>query len=266
MKPLRLLVVGCSGRMGARVISLAHADPHFRLVGAVTEAGHASIGRDAAAPGDEATGVTVTDGFDDQCDLAIEFSTPAGCAHWVRWCGERGVPIVSGTTGLDDGQQAALAEAARQAAVFWAPNMSIGANVLLRIAAEVAAALGDDVEIEISETHHSAKIDAPSGTARALLEAVCEALGRDPQQVAVYGRSGRCGPRRPNEIGVHSLRIGEVIGEHEVQFLAGRETLKLRHEAHSRDAFAGGALRAARWLVMQPNGLYGMSDLLRIRS
>jgi 4-hydroxy-tetrahydrodipicolinate reductase len=184
----------------------------------------------------------------------------------MNWCAERQTPIVSGTTGLDDQQQVHLETAARRAPVFWAPNMSIGASLLIRLAADAASALGNDVEIEISETHHRDKIDAPSGTARALLESVCNALGRDVQQSAVYGRSGQCGPRKPGEIGVHALRIGRTIGRHEIQLVTDQETLTLRHSAQSRDAFAAGALRAVRWLVDKRPGLYGMSDLLPIRS
>ena len=267
MRTVRILVVGCTGRMGARILALAADDPAFELVGAVTEPGHAAIGHDAGTlHGGRALGLTVADAFDGDCDVVIEFSTPAGCAEWVRWSAKRGHAIVSGTTGLDRDQRACLEAAAEYAPVFWAPNMSIGASLLIQLASQAAEALGNDVEIEITETHHSAKIDAPSGTAAALLSAVCRRLGRDPDRDAVYGRKGECGPRKPGEIGVHSLRIGDVVGEHEIRFDAGRESLSLRHEAHSRDAFAAGALRAAGWLVDQPNGRYGMRDLLPGRS
>lgn len=265
MTPLRLAVAGCCGRMGRTVLRLAAADPAFTVAAAVTIPDDPELGRDAGlVAGVGPLGVAVSERCVAPCDVLIEFSAPGGTVQWARWCAGRRVALVSGTTGLGESEHAVLREAAGAVPVLWAPNMSVGVNVLLRLAAEAARALGEGWDVEITEIHHRHKVDAPSGTARALLEAVCAVRGREANASAVYGRSGSPGPRPPGEVGVHALRLGGVVGDHEVHFGSAHEVLTLGHRAMSRDAFAAGALRAARWLVGRAPGLYGMDDVLGV--
>ena len=263
MNPLRLAIAGCSGRMGRTLISLAAGDPAFQIVAAVTVPQDARIGQDAGRiAGLDPLGVTVATEITAACDALLEFTLPAGCQHWANWCAEHGVPLVSGTTGLDAAQQATLRRAAEMVPIVWAPNMSVGVNLLLGLVAELAAKLDQTWDVEICETHHRQKIDAPSGTARALLDAVCAARKQAASEVAMHGRSGDCGPRPAGQIGVHALRMGALVGEHEVHFTSAAESLTLRHRAFSRDTFAAGALRAARWLQQRQPGLHTMRDVL----
>jgi 4-hydroxy-tetrahydrodipicolinate reductase len=263
MNPLRLAIVGCSGRMGQALVRLASADPAFQIAAAVTTAEDPRLGHDAGLmAGAGELGVPIGERCEVPCDVAIEFTLPPGCRAWAEWCAANGVALVSGTTGLSDTDTAWLRAAAARVPVVWSPNMSIGINLLLRLVAEAATQLDQTWDVEICETHHREKIDAPSGTARALFEAVCTARGQDPLDAATYGRYGQCGPRQPGEIGMHALRLGTNIGEHEVHFAAAGETLTLRHQAQSREIFAAGALRAARWVVGRPSGLYHMRDVL----
>ncbi len=267
MTPLRLAIVGCTGRMGRALIELADRDPTLAVVAAVTVPGDPCLGQDAGQMvGSTPLGVPVGTDVPVPCDALIEFTTPAGCQTWANWCASHDVPLVSGTTGLDQTQQATLRSAAERIPVLWSPNMSVGVNLMLATTAELAARLDDTWDVEICETHHRDKVDAPSGTARALLEAVGRARGQDIDQVAVHGRSGRCGPRPAGQIGVHALRMGGFVGEHEVHFSSPAESLTLRHRAFSRQTFAAGALRAARWLQGRPPGLYTMTDVLSDRA
>lgn len=260
---LGVLIAGCTGRMGRELLRLAAEDANILIAGAITEPGHPSLGKDAGTiHGLSELGVAVSDGFTGECDVVIEFTVPDACAACADWCGEHVVPLVSGTTGLTAAHEARLSAAARKTAVLRAANMSLGANLLVRIAGEVAAAFGSDCDIEVVEAHHNRKIDAPSGTALAIVDAICNALGRDPGKSVVLGRAGACGPRHPGEIGVHSLRMGNHVGEHEVHFSAAGESLTLRHRAHERGTFAAGALRAAHWLVGKPPGSYKIWDVL----
>lgn len=288
MTPIRLAIAGCTGRMGATLVRLAAADPAFQLVAALTEPGDPRVGQDAGPATGAGTlnlpirdhwepaaggGASGASGASDSrsvsgapgaraCAVLIEFTNPAGCRAWADWCAAHGVALVSGTTGLDDAARAALDAAARRVPVLWGPNMSVGVNLLLELVAKTAAVLGEGWDIEIVEAHHRHKADAPSGTAKALLESVCRAQGKDPQQTARHGRVGDLGPRPAGEIGVHALRLGDAVGEHEVFFSTIGETLTLRHRATTRETFARGALRAAQWLARQTPGRYAMRDVL----
>ncbi len=267
MSTLRIAIAGCTGRMGTALLRLAGGDPAFRIVAAVTVAGDPRLGEDAGrVAATEPLHVPITTEIQEPCDGLIEFTTPAGCETWARWCEQHGVPLVSGTTGLAPLQQAALRAAAQRVPIVWAPNMSIGVNLLLRLVGDLAARLDESWDVELSETHHRRKVDAPSGTARALLEEICRARGQPPADVAVHGRAGQCGPRRAGEIGVHAVRMGAIVGEHEVHFTSEAESLTLRHRAFSRDTFAAGALRAVRWLQGRAPGLYNMRDVLALRT
>ena len=263
MKRIRLGVAGATGRMGRAVIRLAAGEADFEIVAAMTIPDDPAVGRDAGqTAGIDALDVPLSTTCDARLDVLIDFTAPAATRAWAGWCAAQGAGLVSGTTGLSDDEQAALSAAAKQTPVLWAPNMSVGVNQLLRLVADAAKSLGEEWNVEICEIHHNRKADAPSGTARALLERICEARGLDARQAAVHGRSGMPGPRKPTEIGVHALRLGDAVGEHEVHFAASGETLTLRHRASSRDIFAAGALRAARWIAGRPPGLYRMTDVL----
>ena len=260
---LKLAVLGATGRMGAAVLRLAQADDALEIAAALAAPDDPQLGVDAGdLAGGRALGLPVASATDAEFDVLIDFSAPAAVARWAEECATRGAALVSGTTGMTPEQTAALQAAAERVPVVWAPNMSIGVNVLLRAVRDVARLLGDGWDIEIAEAHHRHKVDAPSGTARALYETVCDALGRDPAAVGVFGREGEVGARTANEIGVHALRMGSVVGEHAVHYASDQEIITLSHSAKTRDVFAAGALRAAKWTQGRPAGYYGMRDVL----
>jgi 4-hydroxy-tetrahydrodipicolinate reductase len=262
MKPLRLAVLGATGRMGRTVVRLAAADAGFQLTQALTVANDPLIGQDAGLiAGVESLGVPLQSEWDGRSDAAIDFSSPAGCIAAAEFSARVGCPLVSGTTGLSTAQSETLREAARRTAILWSPNMSVGVALLLKLVEQVAASL-PDWDCEIVETHHVRKLDAPSGTARAILEAASRARRVDAHAVARHGRAPDSPPRRAGEIGVHALRVGGVVGDHDVVFGTPGETLTLRHHAESREIFAAGALRAARWIVGKPPAMYSMRDVL----
>ena len=198
-------------------------------------------------------------------DVVIDFTTPAASLAHAKACAARKVALVVGTTGFSAQAKAELAGFAATIPILMAPNMSVGVNVLFRLVAEAARALGSAYEVEIFELHHRNKKDAPSGTALRLAEVAAHALGLDPQTAAVYDRHGDTGERKPGTIGLQTLRGGDVVGEHTVLFLADGERLELTHRATSRENFARGAVRAARFLVGKPPGLYDMQDVLGFR-
>src|SRR5437867_1081438 len=261
-----LVVAGASGRMGGRIIACLADTPELRLVAALEAPGHASLGRDAGelagvgklgvAVGDDA-GLAVT-----RDRILIEFSVPEASLAHLRLAAHSGARAVIGTTGFSAAQRAEIADLARRTAILLSPNMSVATNVAFKLLASMARALGDEYDVEITETHHRFKKDAPSGTALHMAEIVAGALGRDLGRVAVYGRQGVPGERPKQEIGILSLRSGDVVGEHTVSFGALGERLELTHRAHSRDTYARGALRAVRWVAERPPGLYSMQHVL----
>ncbi|HYB44432.1 MAG TPA: 4-hydroxy-tetrahydrodipicolinate reductase, partial [Candidatus Methylomirabilis sp.] len=194
--------------------------------------------------------------------ILIEFSTPDASLAHLRLTAEHGGRAVIGTTGFSAAQKEEIERLARLAPIFLSPNMSVAVNVAFRVLADIARMLGDDYDVEITETHHRFKKDAPSGTALGMAEVVAKALGRDLAKTAVYGRHGLPGERDRKEIGILSLRSGDVVGEHTVSFGALGERIELTHRAHSRDNFARGALRAARFIATARPGLYTMQDAL----
>jgi len=181
--------------------------------------------------------------------------------HWLDVARGHDIAMVVGTTGLTESQRAAMADAAEKVAIVQAPNFSVGVNLLFKIVGEIAAALGPEYDIEIAEMHHRFKQDAPSGTALGLARCICQATGKSFEDVVVHGRSGRC-PRKPGEIGVHAIRLGDTVGEHSVHFGNLGEALTIGHSAHTRDTFARGALRAAEWVAARKPGLYSMQEVL----
>jgi len=258
----KIAIAGAAGRMGRRIAALAIQDDRFRVVSAMEMPGHEAMGADVGVlSGVGPCGLTVGDGLQGDPDVIVDFSTPEGTLQWLDVAGERKIAMVIGTTGLTESQLAEVADAAGQVAIVHAPNMSVGVNVMFKLVGQVAKALGDEYDIEIVETHHRFKTDAPSGTALGLARSICEATGKDAAEVLVHGRSGRC-PRNRGEIGVHAVRVGDTVGEHSVHFGCLGETVTVSHSAHTRDTFARGALRAAEWATKQTPGLYTMQDVL----
>jgi len=200
-----------------------------------------------------------------EADAVIDFTLPEATVTYAAACAEAGVPMVIGTTGFDTAQQAALEDAGRSVALMIAPNMSIGVNLTFKVLDMVARALGDDYDVEVIEAHHRNKVDAPSGTALRMGEVVAEALDRNLEANAVYGRQGRTGVRERETIGFETIRAGDIVGEHTVMFAGAGERVEIAHKASSRQTFAGGAVRAAKWVTTQPPGLYDMQDVLGLR-
>jgi 4-hydroxy-tetrahydrodipicolinate reductase len=261
-----VVVAGAAGRMGSRLVALLQTEPELRLVAALEAPGHAALGRDAGeVAGIGPVGVPIAGepaGVLGRDRILLEFSVPEASLEHLKLVAEAGGRAVIGTTGFSAAQRAEVERLARNAAILLSPNMSVGVNVAFRVLAEMARMLGDDYDVEITEVHHRFKKDAPSGTALGMAEAVARALGRDLEASAVYGRHGLPGERTRKEIGVMSLRSGDVVGEHTVSFGALGERLELTHRAHSRDTFARGALRAARFIATAAPGLYSMQHVL----
>ncbi len=263
--PTRIAIAGAAGRMGRRLLALAAANDDLECVAALEDASSSALGRDAGElAGLRATSLVVVDCVDVSFDVLVEFSLPAGTVHWLDVCLARGLPMVTGTTGHTESQLEQIRAAAKTIPILKAPNMSVGVNVLLRLAKMLGGILDESYDVEIAETHHRFKVDAPSGTAIALCDAVAD--GRSAQGAAeaqvVHGRHGETGSRPAGQIGMHSLRLGDTVGEHTVVFGSVGETITIGHSAHSRDTFASGALRAAKWLAGRPAGLYDMQDVL----
>ena len=261
-----VVVAGAAGRMGSRIVACLAEAPDLALVGALEAPGHPAVGRDVG----EVAGIGVR-GISISGDAAallgagrllIEFSIPEASLAHLRLVAVAGARAVIGTTGFTISQREEIASLARRAPILLAPSMSVAVTLAYSLLATMARALGEEYDIEIVETHHRFKKDAPSGTALRMAEVIADAVGRDLGSVAVYGRQGHPGERPAREIGIMSLRSGDVVGEHTVSFGTLGERLELTHRAHSRDTFARGALRAARWLASRPAGLYSMQDVL----
>lgn len=266
--PVRVVVTGAGGKMGARILSAARAEDGMEVVGATERPGAAAVGLDAglltgAGPLEVTVAASLEAALDAKAaDVVIDFTAPAASLHHAAVCAARKVALVVGTTGFSPEQKAQLAGHAAQTALLTAPNMSAGVNVLFRLVQEAARALGPTWECEIVEMHHRMKRDAPSGTALGLAEAAARGQGLDPATCQVHARDGEVGARKAGTIGVQTLRGGDVVGEHTVYFVSDGERIELTHRATSRDNFARGAVRAARWLCGRAPGLYDMHDVL----
>lgn len=263
---IRTVLIGATGRMGVNIVRLLPQFPQLRLCGATASEHSAALGEDVTArvglpPGDVRISAALPPLLRG-AGLAIDFSTAAAAAANVAACVAAGVPLLLGTTGLAAELAVPLSLAAERIALLVAPNTSLGLNLLLNLAQTAARALPAAYDIEIVEAHHRQKADAPSGTALALGAAVAEARGGALESMAVYARQGVVGAREPGQIGIVSLRGGDVVGEHEVQFLGEGERLVLRHSVSDRSVFARGALMAGQWLARQVPGRYRMSDVL----
>jgi 4-hydroxy-tetrahydrodipicolinate reductase len=262
---IAVAVAGASGRMGRILIEALAATDDLRLAAALDIAGAPALGQDAAAFLGAPCGVAVSADLDAgirAAQVLIDFTRPEGTLAHLTACRAHSVAAVIGTTGFSDAQKALIAEHARYIPIVFAPNMSVGVNVVLRLLDVAARALGDGYDIEIIEAHHRHKVDAPSGTALQLGEAVAAALGRDLTDCAVMAREGTTGPRDPQSIGFATIRGGDIVGDHTVLFAGTGERIEISHKASSRATFAAGALRAARFVAGRAPGLYGMNDVL----
>ena len=264
--PIRTVLIGATGRMGANILRLMPRFPALRLTGALASAANEGIGQDACGRlGAAACGVSISAALPpllSAADLALDFSSAEAAAANLAACVTAGVPLLLGTTGLPRELQGPLALAARSIALLVAPNTSLGATLLLELVQRAARALPPAYDIEVLESHHRDKIDAPSGTALALGNAAAQGRGVSLEHMGLYARHGRTAARAPGQIGFAVLRGGDVIGEHEVLFLGEGERLSLRHCATDRAVFAQGALVAGQWLARQPAGRYEMKDIL----
>lgn len=266
---IRIAVTGAAGRMGRHLIDAVHQLDGVSLGAAIVQPGSSLIGADAGEmAGIGPLGVAIVDSLEAACDhfdVLIDFTLPEVTEQNLAFCRANGKKMVIGTTGLSDGQKAQLDEAGKDIAIVFAPNMSVGVNLTLKLLQMAAKVLGDDVDIEVIEAHHRHKIDAPSGTALAMGEAVAETLGRDLKQCAVYGRQGRTGERDRQTIGFETIRAGDIVGEHTVMFAGIGERVEITHKASSRMTFAKGAARAAAWLGDKAHGLFDMQDVLELK-
>lgn len=265
----RVAIAGAAGRMGLSLIQACQMSEHVELGAATERPGGAAVGRDAGElAGLSAVGVPLVEDLaavTDRFDVLIDFTSPEATLAHAAVCRRAGRRMVIGTTGLSQDQRAQLAEAARDIAIVFAPNMSVGVNLCFKLAEIAARVLGDEVDIEIIEAHHRHKVDAPSGTAVRLGEIVAAALGRDLAECAVYGREGRTGERERKTIGFETIRAGDIVGDHTVLFAGEGERIEITHRASSRMTFAGGAVRAASWVMGHERGLFDMQDVLGLR-
>ena len=263
---IRVAITGVCGRMGRCTTQGISQQADMKLVGAIQYTGHPQIGHDAGVvAGIGEIGVPVTGELADvleNADVVIEFSKPEATVQHLRQVVDADKAMVVGTTGFSPNELATVNALASQIRCVMAPNMSLGVNVMIQALELIAKALGDDYDIETIETHHNRKVDAPSGTALRLAETVATALGRDLAEVKIYGRHGTVGPRPEKQIGTHAIRGGDIAGDHTVLFAAQGEQLSVVHRSHNREAFAKGALRAARWVVDAPKGLHDVSEIL----
>jgi len=262
---VKVVVAGTSGRMGHMLVEAVVGADDMTLSGALDREGSSAIGQDAAAFTGTAAGVAITADLDAAlkgADVLIDFTRPEGTLAHLAACRRHGVKMVIGTTGFTEAQKAELTAGAAEVAMVWAPNMSVGVNVVLRLLDTAARALAQGYDIEIIEAHHRHKVDAPSGTALAMGETVAAALGRDLKACAVYGREGVTGERDPSTIGFATVRGGDIVGDHTVLFAGTGERIEITHKSSSRATYAQGSLRAARFLADKTSGMYSMADVL----
>lgn len=263
-------VLGASGRMGKFLIEAALASPGLVLGAAIERPGSSLVGVDAGdLIGAGPLGVKIVDNLDDvldSFDVLIDFTRPEVTLAALSTCVVAKKSMVIGTTGFDEAGLAAIDQAALSIPLVFAPNMSVGVTLTLKLLAMAAEVLDDGFDIEVIEAHHRHKIDAPSGTALRMAEVVAKTLGRDLKSCAVYGREGNTGERDPNTIGFATVRAGDIVGDHTVLFAGEGERVEITHKASSRMTFAKGAIRACHWLNQRPNGLYDMQDVLGLRS
>jgi len=264
-----ILVTGAAGRMGRNLITAVGEAQGCTLTAAIERQGSTMVGVDAGElAGLEKNNVPLLDDINQavaQFDVCIDFTAPAVTMDNIKACRAAGKKMVIGTTGLTEEQKQTIQDAAQDIAIVFAPNMSVGVNLTFKLLDIAARVLGDSVDIEVIEAHHRHKVDAPSGTALRMGEVLADALGRDLNECAVYGREGQTGERERKTIGFETIRAGDIVGEHTVMFADIGERVEITHKASSRMTFANGAVRAAQWLSQHDNGLFDMQDVLGLR-
>lgn len=266
--PLKVVIAGCSGRMGHVLLESVFADAELVLHGALDRSDNPQLGRDAGEFFGRLSNVKITDDIDlalKGADVLVDFTRPEASMHYLEACQKHHVKMVIGTTGFSNEQKSTIEAVSKEIAIVFAPNMSVGVTLLINLVQAAAKVLNEGYDIEILEAHHRHKVDAPSGTALRLGEAAASALGRDLEQCAVYGREGVTGERDPSTIGFATVRGGDVVGDHTVLFAGIGERVELTHKASSRATFALGALRAAKFLNAKNTGLFDMQDVLGLR-
>ena len=268
MTVTRIGVVGAGGRMGRMLIEATLKDEQLALGAAFDVAGSPVLGKTAGELVGMASDIVVSDdlaGGLKNIDVLIDFTRPQGTLVHLELCRQAGVGMVIGTTGFEAEGKAAIAAAAREIPVVFAPNMAVGVNVVFKLLDMAARIMDRGYDIEVVEAHHRMKVDAPSGTALRMGEVVAAALGRDLEECAIYGREGVTGERDPSTIGFATVRGGDIVGDHTVMFCGIGERVEITHKASSRMPYALGSLRAARFLAGRPNGLFDMQDVIGLR-
>ncbi|MCM8815758.1 MAG: 4-hydroxy-tetrahydrodipicolinate reductase [Candidatus Omnitrophica bacterium] len=255
---IRIAVAGVCGRMGSTIISLLTRTPDFKPVWVFEAKNHPMVGKEILP------GLVIKDGLEgcSDADVLIDFTTPEASIANLELARKKKIKAVIGTTGFSMEDNQIIRSFSDEIAVLVSPNMSIGVNIMMNLVKNAAELLGRDYEVEIIETHHHSKKDAPSGTALKLGEIINQVRGRQATNGFVHGRSGRPGPRTPDEIGIHAVRISEVVGEHTVMFGGKGEILEISHRCFNREAFAQGSLIGAKFIVEKPTGFYQMSDVI----
>lgn len=266
---INILVTGAAGRMGRNLITAVHEAQNTKLTVAVERKGSSMVGVDAGElSGLEKNNVMLIDDINDalgQFDVCIDFTAPVVTIANIEACRIAGRKMIIGTTGFTDEQKQVIQDAAKEIAIVFAPNMSVGVNLTFKLLDIAARVLGDSVDIEVIEAHHRHKVDAPSGTALRMGEVIADALDRDLKECAVYGREGQTGERDRKTIGFETIRAGDIVGEHTAMFADIGERVEITHKASSRMTFANGAVRAAQWLNQHDKGLFDMQDVLGLR-
>lgn len=265
---LKVVIAGCSGRMGHALLESVFSDTELVLHGAIDRPDSPQIGRDAGEQFGKTSGVKISHDVAAAlagADVLVDFTRPEPSLQYLAACRQAGVKLVIGTTGFSAEQKQQIESAAQDIGIVFAPNMSVGVTLLINLVQSAAKVLAEGYDVEIIEAHHRHKVDAPSGTALRLGEAAAAALGRDLETCAVYGREGVTGERDANTIGFATVRGGDVVGDHTVLFAGIGERVELTHKASSRATFALGALRAAKFLQGCQSGLYDMRDVLGLK-
>lgn len=268
VNPLKVVIAGCSGRMGHALLEGVFADVELVLHGSLDRAGNVQLGRDAGEQFGRVSGVKVVADIDEAlkgADVLVDFTRPEASMAYLAACQKHKVKMIIGTTGFSAEEKQAIEAAAKQIAIVFAPNMSVGVTLLINLVEQAARVLSEGYDIEVVEMHHRHKVDAPSGTALRLGEAAAHGLGQDLKDCAVYAREGVTGEREAGKIGFATMRGGDVVGDHTVVLAGIGERVELTHKASSRATFALGALRAAKYLAAKESGLYDMRDVLGLR-
>lgn len=264
----KIAIAGSSGRMGRTLLEAVEQAPDMQLAAALERIGNPYLDKDAGELIGTRCGIPIVSDFAtalQDCHQLIDFTRPEGTLAHLAVCRESGVKMVIGTTGFSLEEKAQLKAAAKDIAIVFAPNMSVGVNVTFKLLEIAAKVLNEGYDIEIVEAHHRHKVDAPSGTALRMGEVIADALERDLSKVAIYGREGVTGERNPQTIGFATIRGGDIVGDHTAMFAGIGERVEISHKASSRMTFAMGALRAVRFLTDKPNGLFDMQDVLGLR-